>query len=315
MHIVVPGPLRRLAADQQRMSAITKTGLTPLYRLLYRVEVEGAENVPSDGPVILAPNHISFFDTVVMMFSMQRGTRFIGKAEYMDSWKTRYLFPALGMIPIERQTGRQAMAALETAANALRRGEMLVIYPEGTRSRDGYLHKGHTGVAELALATGSPILPIGLVGTDRIQPIGSLVPRPFHKAVMRIGKPLRPEDYGGPKKRRRAQMTGDLMEAIRSLSLQAVSENFSNDEPPVVRGGSESVYEVVRAVGESKLDWHLAAARGIASVCGRWDDARVGEVKSLRCEIDADGRVGFVTEIDVSIKIRDDQDFRVLGDL
>ena len=312
MSIRVPGALSRLAADQERLSAITRAGLTPFYRLLYPVRVEGAEHIPTDGPAILAANHISFFDTVVLMFSMDRGTRFIGKAEYMDSWKTRHLFPALGMIPIDRGTGREALAALNTGANALRRGELLAIYPEGTRSRDGCLHRGHTGVAELALMTGAPIIPIGLVGTDRIQPVGARVPRPFRRAVIRIGHPLQPEDYGGPKRRRRHQMTGDLMEAIRSLCHQPVSDDFAVGELSRMRGGSESVYEVLRVTGVSRLDWQRAAGRSVASVCERWDDAHVGEIRSLRCEIGDDGRLAFVAEVAVSIKIHDDQGFRSL---
>jgi 1-acyl-sn-glycerol-3-phosphate acyltransferase len=305
-----PGGFTRLAADQERISSFARAGLAPLYRLLYPVRVEGAEHIPVDGPAILASNHISFFDTVVLMFSMDRGTRFIGKAEYMDSWKTRYLFPALGMIPIERQAGRQAMAALNTGANALRRGELLAIYPEGTRSRDGRLHRGHTGVAELALMTGAPIVPIGLVGTDRIQPIGARFPRPFRRAVIRIGQPLHPADYGGPKRRRRHQMTGDLMEAIRSLCRQPVSEDFFIGEFSRMRGGSESVYEVLQVTGASPLDWHRAAGRGVASVCERWDDAHVGEIRRLRCEIADDGRLSFVAQLAVSIKIHDDQGLR-----
>lgn len=304
--VPVPAALLRLANDPDRLTAYTKAGLTPLYRALFRVAVQGAENVPASGPAILAANHISFFDTVVLMFGLHRGTRFIGKAEYMDSWTTRYLFPALGMIPIERHAGRQAMAALDTAASTLRRGQLLAIYPEGTRSRDGNLHRGHTGVAELALATGAPIVPIGMVGTDRVQPIGSRFPRPFRPAIMRIGKPLSPSDYGGSKRRRRQSMTGDLMEAIRALSHQPVSLDFASDEPPLVRGGSESVYEVIRVVGESPLDWQSAAGRVVSNVCERWDDARVGEVKSLRCDVEPTGRLSFVAEMTVSIKVRDD---------
>jgi 1-acyl-sn-glycerol-3-phosphate acyltransferase len=303
----VTGAVGRVLSDQARMSALTKRTLTPLYRILFPVRVVGAANVPLHGGAILAPNHLSFFDTVVLMFSLRRGTRFIGKAEYMDSWKTKYLFPAMGMIPIERQAGRQAMAALDTAASALRRGELLVIYPEGTRSRDGNLHRGHAGVAELALATGAPIVPIGLVGTDRIQPIGARVPRPFRRAVMRVGPPLRPADYGGPKRRRRQQMTGDLMEAIRSMSGQPMSSDFASDEPPLVRGGSESVYEVMRVIGSSAADWRTAARFGVGSICERWDDARVGEVKALRCDIDAAGQLTFLAELSVSIKVHDGQ--------
>ncbi len=281
---------------------ITKAGLAPLYRQLYRVKVEGAQNIPTAGGAILAANHISFFDTVVLMLSVSRPTRFIGKAEYMDSFKTRHLFPALGMIPIERSVGRQAMAALDTAAGVLRGGELLAIYPEGTRSRDGLLHRGHTGVAELALLTGVPIVPIGLVGTDRIQPIGSRVPRPFRRAVMRVGRPILPGDYGGAKRRRRQQMTGDLMEAIRALSRQSVSNDFADDEPPVVRGGSESVYKVMHIVAESTTSWASAANVGVGHLCSRWDDARVGEISGLSCRIDAHGQLSFVADMRVSIK-------------
>ena len=306
MSIAIPVAPRRHVIDPDWIAAVTKAGLSPLYRQLFRVKVEGMINIPAEGGALLAANHISFFDTVVLMLSVPRRTRFIGKAEYMDSWKTRYAFPALGMIPIERQAGRQAMAALDTAAEVLRRGELLAIYPEGTRSRDGYLHRGHTGVAELALATGTPIVPIGLVGTDRIQPIGARVPRPFRRAVMRVGRPLLPSDYGGPRRRRRHQMTGDLMEAIRGLSGQPVSDDFAGDEPPLVRGGSESVYEVMRVVGESGTGWRRAAGLGVGEVCSRWDDARVGAVAGLRCRIDADGAITFVAEMSVSVKLHTD---------
>ena len=100
----------------------------------------------------------------------------------MQSWTTRRLFPAMGLIPIDREQARRAVAALEIAAGVLRRGDVLGIYPEGTRSRDGLLHKGHTGVAQLSLMSGAPIVPVGLVGTDHIQPVGTKVPRPFRGA-------------------------------------------------------------------------------------------------------------------------------------
>ena len=165
---------------------------SPLYRLLTPVKVVGAEHLPADGPVIVAANHISFFDTVVLMLSVPRKTYFVGKAEYMDSWTTSRLFPAMGLIPIERDAAKQAVAALGVAADVLRRGHVLGIYPEGTRSRDGLLHKGHTGVAQLALMTGAPIVPVGLVGTDRIQPIGSKVPRPYRQGRDPLRSSARP---------------------------------------------------------------------------------------------------------------------------
>ena len=288
----------------ERVARATRLVARPLYRFTYPVRAEGLDNIPSGGPAILAANHISFFDSIVLMLSLSRRARFVGKAEYLDSWRTRYLFPAMGMIPIERQAGRDAMAALETAAGVLRRGELLGIYPEGTRSRDGRLHRGHTGVAHLALMTGAPIVPIGLVGTDRIQPVGARVPRPFRRAFVRIGEPIDPEAYGGANRRRRQKITDDLMEAIRMLSGQATSPDFAGDEPPLVRGGTESVYEVLTVGGRSPLDWRSAAQRAVGSVCERWDDARVGEVGSFSLRPNEDGTVVFAAEIKVSIKHR-----------
>ncbi len=168
----------------------------------------------------------------------------------MDSWTTRRLFPAFGLIPIERAAARQAMAALGVAAAALEQGHVLGIYPEGTRSRDGLLHRGHTGVAQLALMTGASIVPVGLVGTDRIQPIGARLPRPFRRAEIRFGPPLDPASYGGSSRRRRHLLTSDLMDAIRQLSGRQTSDDFASDEPPLIRGGNESVYQVHRVTGQ-----------------------------------------------------------------
>ncbi len=123
------------------------------------------------GPAILCPNHISFIDSVFLMLSLPRNISFVGKAEYMDSWKTKFLFPAMGMIPIDRAGGDKSQRALDIAQNVLERGELFGIYPEGTRSRDGRLYKGRTGAARLAMATGAPIYPVGIVGTDKVQPV------------------------------------------------------------------------------------------------------------------------------------------------
>ena len=210
-----------------RLYRVVRAAVSPLFRAGCRVRTEGLDNVPVDGPVILAANHVSFFDSVVLTLSVPRRMRFVGKAEYLDSWKTRFVFPALGMIPIRRSAGRQAMAALDTAAEALEKGDMLGIYPEGTRSRDGLLHRGHTGVAQLALRTNAMIIPIGLVGTARVQPIGAKMPRPFHSVVARFGKPIDPSSYEGSQRRRRRQIRDDLMDAIRRLSGQKVSSDFA----------------------------------------------------------------------------------------
>jgi 1-acyl-sn-glycerol-3-phosphate acyltransferase len=253
--------------------------------------------------VIVAANHISFFDTIVLMLSVPRRTFFIGKAEYMGSWTTRRLFPALGLIPIDRAVARQAMAALDVAVSALAQGHVLGIYPEGTRSRDGLLHRGHTGVAQLAMMSGAPIVPVGLVGTDRVQPIGARVPRPFRRAEIRFGPPIYPAAYGGSARRRRQQLTSDLMESVRLLCGRSTSDDFSSDEPPLIRGGNESVYEVRHVAGRGAT-WQQAARFAVAETCGRFDDARVGGVRALRYEVDARGAMRFAADLAISVKYR-----------
>lgn len=290
-------------ATNDRFYRTVRTGARGLYKAFIPVAARDAHHVPASGPVILAANHISFFDTVVLMLSVPRRTYFVGKAEYLDNWKTRTLFPALGLIPIEREAARSAAAALDVAAGVLRDGHALGIYPEGTRSRDGLLHKGHTGVAQLALMTGAQVVPVGLIGTDRIQPVGARVPRPFRRGEIRFGEPLDPANYGGPSRRRRQMLTADLMEAIRQLCERPTSDDFASDEPPLVRGGNESVYQVHR-VGGVGASWRQGAGFAVSELCGRYDDARVGEVRALSCRIDADGSVRFAAELSVSVKFR-----------
>ena len=289
------------AGESERLYRAIKSVATPLYRGLMRVDVEHRDRVPDAGGVIVAANHISFFDSVALLQSIPRRAFFIGKAEYMRSWTTKHLFPAMGLIPIEREQARKAMAALEVAASVLHRGDVLSIYPEGTRSRDGLLHKGHTGVAQLALLSGSPIVPVGLVGTDRIQPVGARVPRPFRRAVVRFGEPLDPGAYGGSSRRRRQMMTDDLMEAIRRLSRQGVSDDFASAEPPLVRGGTESVYQV-HTIGGVGATFGQAARFAVAGVCSQFDDGRVGSIRKLGCRIQPDGTVRFDAEVAVSVK-------------
>ena len=144
------------AGDAQRRA---RRILAPFARRLWDIELNGFDRLPADGPAILCPNHISFLDSAFLMLSVPRNISFVGKAEYMQSWKTKFLFPVLGMIPIDRTGGSKAALALEVAVDVLRRGELFGIYPEGTRSRDGRLHKGRTGAARLALEVGAPIYP------------------------------------------------------------------------------------------------------------------------------------------------------------
>ncbi len=276
---------------------------TPLYRGLLRVRVEHRDRIPPAGGAIVAANHISFFDSVVLLQSIPRRAFFLGKAEYMQSWTTRRLFPAMGLIPIEREQARKAVAALEVAVGVLQRGDVLGIYPEGTRSRDGMLHRGHTGVAQLALMSGAPIVPVGLVGTEHIQPVGARVPRPFRRATIRFGQPLDPAAYGGSARRRRQMMTDDLMEAIRRLTNQPVSDDFASPEQPLVRGGTESVYQV-HTVGGVGATFGQAARFAVAAICGEFEDGRVGTIRQLSCRLHSDGTVRFAADVAVSVKFQ-----------
>jgi len=212
----------------------------PVSRVLWTINREGFEQLPADGPAILCPNHISFLDSVFLALNVPRNISFVGKAEYMDSWKTKYIFPAMGMIPIDRAGGDKSQAALDTAEAVLRRGELFGIFPEGTRSRDGLLYKGRTGAARLALKVGCPIFPVGVIGTSEIQPPDAKVPKLRMECTIKVGRPINVERY-----RSRAedhlvlrQITDELMYEIRELTGQEYRNVYAGKkadaEPTVV---------------------------------------------------------------------------------
>ncbi len=192
----------------------------PVFRRAFRLRIEGDEHLPRTGAAIIAANHLSFFDSIVLALAVPRPLSFVGKVEYLDSWKTRRLFPALGMIPVDRANARRAYGALQAAAGVLEADELFAVYPEGTRSRDGALQSGHNGVGHLSVTTGAAVIPAGIVGTDRIQPPGVRVPRIFRSAVIRFGAPIEPQAYGGSRRERRRHITRDVMSAISKLSGQ-----------------------------------------------------------------------------------------------
>ena len=193
----------------------------PIARRLFPVRVEGDQHLPDTGPAIIAANHLSFFDHVALVLSAGRRMRFIGKVDYLHSWKTRFVLPALGMIPVDRDNPRRALGALEQAADVLRADELFAIYPEGTRSRDGSLQAGHTGVGLLSVDTGVPIVPTGIIGTNRIQPPGARFPRPFRPALIRFGAPIDPACYRGTRRECRRRITSDVMRVIGELTGQS----------------------------------------------------------------------------------------------
>jgi 1-acyl-sn-glycerol-3-phosphate acyltransferase len=215
-------------AAQRRLRAVS----WPLTRLLWKIELHDFDRLPPDGPAILCPNHISFIDSVFLMNAVGRQISFVGKAEYMDSWKTKHLFPALGMIPIDRSGGDKSSAALDAAEAVLRRGELFGIFPEGTRSRNGKLHKGRTGAARLAMKVGCPIYPVGIVGTDAIQPPDAPVPRLFKPCSLTIGRPVKPERYQnrGPEHLAWRSMIDEVMYEIREITGQSYVDTYAGQE-------------------------------------------------------------------------------------
>ncbi|HEY5153090.1 MAG TPA: lysophospholipid acyltransferase family protein [Acidimicrobiales bacterium] len=237
-----------MARDVGQLNTVARAVLKPLFAFAWRIEIEGIECIPETGGAIMAPNHLSVLDHFILGATVPRRITFVGKGEYMDSWKTKYIFPALGMIPIDRSGGSAAEGALNAAAGVLEAGELFGIYPEGTRSRDGRLHKGHTGAARLALRTGCPIVPVGLQGTLEVQPPDSSMPKPFKVMRVRFGRPVKVDRYRDRADDRLVlrQITDEVMYEIRELSGQEYVDTYatkrSEDLPAetAVIGGAPS---------------------------------------------------------------------------
>jgi 1-acyl-sn-glycerol-3-phosphate acyltransferase len=209
---------------------VLKCLLSPIFRLFWRVEVEGREHIPRTGAAVLAPNHVSFCDSLFMPLAVRRRVTFVAKAEYFDSWKTAWFFRAAGQIPMRREGGSASERALATAREVLNDGGILAIYPEGTRSPDGRLYRGHTGVARLALGGGVPVIPVGLVGTTDVQPRGSNMMRPFRRVTIRFGPPLNVERFEGTSSSDPLVLrtvTDELMFEIRQLSGQVYVDRYA----------------------------------------------------------------------------------------
>ncbi len=207
--------------------------LGPGLKAVYRPWVEGAENVPEHGGAILASNHLSFSDSVFLPLVLKRKVVFLGKSEYftgkgVKGAATRAFMQGVGTIPVHRGGGKASEAALRTGMQVLGGGELLGIYPEGTRSVDGRLYRGKTGVARLAIEAGVPIIPVAMIGTDVAQPVGQKVPSREDIGV-RIGKPIHISAYRGLQEDRDAlrELTDRVMEAIRAMSGQEYADRDS----------------------------------------------------------------------------------------
>jgi 1-acyl-sn-glycerol-3-phosphate acyltransferase len=213
-----------------------RAGIAPVARILYRPTVIGRRNVPPSGAVILASNHLSFIDSIVIPLVAPRRVQFLAKSHYFTGtgfrgWLSRSFFSAIGAVGVERGAGQAAQAALDQSKRILDTGAAFALYPEGTRSLDGRLYKGRTGVAWLALTTGAPVVPVGLIGTNELQPVGARFPR-IRPVTVRFGTPIDVSRHGSAdsgKARRLA--TDEIMAAIHALSGQELANEY-NEAPP-----------------------------------------------------------------------------------
>ncbi|RLV55932.1 1-acyl-sn-glycerol-3-phosphate acyltransferase [Aeromicrobium phragmitis] len=209
--------------------------LGPLLRVIFRPFAEGLENVPRQGPVILAANHLSYSDWLFMPLVMPRRVTFVAKAEYFESpgvkgWLQKKFFGGTGQVPIDRTSGSAAAGALKTQLRLLSEGEVCGIFPEGTRSHDGKLYRGRTGVARLALEAKVPVIPVAVLNTDVIAPPGKIFGT-FARPGVKFGRPLDFSRYEGLESDRfilRA-ITDEIMYEIMNLTGQEYVDLYAQD--------------------------------------------------------------------------------------
>ncbi|WP_182523960.1 lysophospholipid acyltransferase family protein [Nocardioides dongkuii] len=217
--------------------SVVHTVVAPTAKAIWRPTVHGLDNVPPTGPVLLASNHLSFADSLVIPIVVPRKVSFLAKSDYFTGTGvrgtlSRLWFEGIGMLPVDRDDTKAALASLGTALEVLAAGGAFGVYPEGTRSRDGRLYRGRTGVAHLALTAGCPVVPVGLTGTERLQPVGARLPRVVPVTVT-FGEPIVPGDRfdGVPPGRARRELTDEVMAAIQRLSGQEEAGVY-NDRAP-----------------------------------------------------------------------------------
>lgn len=222
------------------MKFFSRVFLAPLARLVFRPKVIGRKNVPKSGAVILASNHLAFIDSVVITLVARRSVSFMAKAEYFTGtgirgFLSRSFFSGVGAVPVQRGAGQAAQEALDSGLEILNGGNAFSIYPEGTRSRDGRLYRGRTGVAWLALTAGVPVVPVALIGTDQLQPEGSSGVR-FAKVSVEFGMPLDLSSFGDASSgRARRQATDAIMAEIARMSGQVLADAYNEPPPATVR--------------------------------------------------------------------------------
>jgi 1-acyl-sn-glycerol-3-phosphate acyltransferase len=211
--------------------------VAPLVRGLWRPWTDGVEHIPAEGAAILASNHLSVADSIFLPSLAPREITFLAKAEYfvgagLKGRVTSAFMRGIRQIPVDRGNGRAALTALEIALAVLKDGGLFGIYPEGTRSPDGRLYRGRTGIARIALEAGVPVIPVAMMGTDKVQPIGARLPRLGHSIGMRVGAPLDYAEHAGATRNPRLlrEITDDIMAHIRRLSGQEYVDRYAARE-------------------------------------------------------------------------------------
>ncbi len=216
-----------------------KSFLIPLLMFIFRPKVSGLRFVPTNGPVIIASNHLSFSDSIFMPLVVPRKVTFLAKSEYFTSpglkgFIKKITFIALGQVPIDRSGGKRSEAALLTGLRLLKENHCIGIYPEGTRSPDGRLYKGRTGIARMAIESGAPIIPVAMFNTAEIQPTGQVVPK-VQRVEMVFGEPIYLTGDSTDQELLRKE-TNKIMETIAALSKQEYVPNmYASDAKDAIK--------------------------------------------------------------------------------
>ncbi|MBX3116027.1 MAG: 1-acyl-sn-glycerol-3-phosphate acyltransferase [Microbacteriaceae bacterium] len=206
----------------------------PILRTAFRPWVTGAENIPRSGAVILASNHLSFIDSIFLPLVIERRVTFLAKSDYyttrgIKGWAIKTFLKAAGMLPIDRSGGKASEASLRTGLGVLAKGEVLGIYPEGTRSPDGRLYRGRTGVARMVLEGGVPVVPVAMIDTEKVMPIGKRIPKVRRVGVI-IGEPLDFSRFEGMESDRfiLRSITDEIIYELSQLSNQEYVDVYAS---------------------------------------------------------------------------------------
>jgi 1-acyl-sn-glycerol-3-phosphate acyltransferase len=230
---------------------VVKAILTPFLRIFFRPWVEGGEHIPTDGPAILASNHLSFSDSFFLPLVVPRRVTFLAKADYftgkgVKGRLSKAFFSGVGQVPIDRSGGAASEGALNTGKRILAEGKLLGLYPEGTRSPDSRLYRGKTGVARMALESGVPVLPVAMINTDHIQPTGRIIPR-LGRVGVKIGAPLDFSRYAGMEGDRFVlrSVTDEIMYELMLLSGQEYVDTYATKAKADIEEARKAAHEAL----------------------------------------------------------------------